>query len=82
MQRTHLVSGVLVAAFGGLCGTAARAEIPTLDAFFAGAQIRSVSISPDGQSLAMIVTADNKNFVAVKERMARFMAAGFLAICR
>ena len=79
MRRTHLVGGVLVVAFSGLCGTAARAEIPTLDAFFAGAQIRSVSISPDGQSLAMIVTADNKNFVAVKERNSAKPATPILA---
>jgi dienelactone hydrolase len=79
MRRTLLVGGVLVVAFSGLCGTAARAEIPTLDAFFAGAQIRSVSISPDGQSLAMIVTADNKNFVAVKERNSAKPATPILA---
>ncbi len=42
--------------------------MPTLDAFFQGAQIRSVSISPNGKRLAMIVTADGKDFVAVKDR--------------
>ncbi|MES1263642.1 MAG: hypothetical protein ABUL69_04750, partial [Peristeroidobacter soli] len=72
---------------GGLVAMAAcfftagvlRAEIPTLDAFFTGAQIRSVSISPNGQSLAMIVTADGKNFVAVKERNSAAPATPILA---
>ena len=79
MRRIHLASGVLVAALSGIVGMAAGAEVPTLDAFFAGAQIRSVSISPNGQSLAMIVTADGKNFVAVKERNSATPATPILA---
>jgi dipeptidyl aminopeptidase/acylaminoacyl peptidase len=46
----------------------ARAEAPPLDAFFAGAQVRSVAISPDGKQLSMIVEAEGKQFVAVKDR--------------
>ena len=57
----------------------AYAAPPTLDAFFSGAQIKSVSISPDGHLLAMIVTADGKNFVAVKDRMSAAPAVPILA---
>jgi dienelactone hydrolase len=52
---------------------------PTLDAFFQGAQIRSVSISPNGKLLAMIVTAEGKNFVAVKDRTSATPATPILA---
>ena len=79
MRRTGLVGGMLAASLGVFCGAVAQAEVPPLDAFFTGAQIRSVSISPDGQSLAMIVAADGKNFVAVKERNSASPAAPILA---
>ncbi len=57
----------------------AGAAPPSLDAFFQGAQIRSLSISPDGKLLAMIVTADGKTFVAVKDRTAATPATPVLA---
>ena len=60
----HLVHAAIVSCFA----LAAGAAPPTLDAFFQGAQIRSVSISPDGKLLAMIATADGRDFVAVKDR--------------
>jgi dipeptidyl aminopeptidase/acylaminoacyl peptidase len=63
----------------GVLAVSAQAAPPTLDAFFAGAQIKSVSISPDGHLLAMIVTADGKNFVAVKDRMSAAAATPILA---
>jgi len=62
-----------------LFAVSAAAAVPTLDAFFQGAQIKSVSISPDGKLLAMIVTADGKNFVAVKDRTAPTPATPVLA---
>jgi dipeptidyl aminopeptidase/acylaminoacyl peptidase len=62
-----LVTGRLVAA------------APSLDAFFQGAQIRSVSVSPDGKLLAMIVSAEGKVFVAVKDRTSSQPAAPILA---
>src|SRR3954463_3741429 len=58
----------LCAALLGCVSMAGVAAVPTLEAFFEGAQIRSVSISPDGKSLAMIVVANGKEFVAVKDR--------------
>jgi dipeptidyl aminopeptidase/acylaminoacyl peptidase len=57
----------------------AGAAVPTIEAFFQGAQIRSVSISPDGKWLAMMVTAEGKNFVAVKDRTSPTPATPVLA---
>ncbi len=57
----------------------AGAAVPTLDAFFQGAQIHSVSVSPNGKRLAMIVTADGKDFVAVKDRTSATPATPVLA---
>jgi len=61
--RRRVCAGIL-----GSFALAAGAAVPTLDAFFQGAQIRSVSISPNGKRLAMIVAAEGKDFVAVKDR--------------
>jgi dipeptidyl aminopeptidase/acylaminoacyl peptidase len=57
------------------CGAA----VPTLENFFEGTQIRSVSISPDGKWLAMIATRDGKEFVAVKDRTSATPATPVLA---
>jgi dienelactone hydrolase len=62
-----------------LISFSANAAVPTLDAFFQGAQVHSVSISPSGNRLAMIVTADGKDFVAVKDRTTATPAAPVLA---
>jgi dienelactone hydrolase len=62
-----------------LISFSANAAVPTLDAFFQGAQVHSVSISPNGNRLAMIVTADGKDFVAVKDRTTATPAAPVLA---
>ena len=70
MKRYGYGRSLLCAAFLGITLGTAGAAVPTLDAFFEGAQIRSVSISPDGKSLAMIVVANGKEFVAVKDRTA------------
>lgn len=59
--------------------TAAHAAPPSLEAFFQGAQIREVSVSPDGNWLSMIVIADGKIFVAVKDRNAAAAATPILA---
>ncbi|HEY6126321.1 MAG TPA: prolyl oligopeptidase family serine peptidase, partial [Steroidobacteraceae bacterium] len=67
------IAAALVAA-----GTASAA-VPTLEAFFDGASIQSVSISPDGQLLAMIVTTEDKIFVAVKDRKSSTPALPVLA---
>ncbi|HTU64937.1 MAG TPA: alpha/beta fold hydrolase [Steroidobacteraceae bacterium] len=61
-----------------LAGVASAAP-PSLDDFFSGAQIRSVSISPNGQYLAMIVNLDDRRFVAVKDRTSSAPAAPVLA---
>jgi len=58
---------------------AAQAAPPPLEAFFEGAQIRGVSISPDGRALAMIVEASGKLFVAVKDRTSATPAVPVLA---
>ena len=71
MVRSRLLRGIPLAAVLLCVHVATQAAPPPLEAFFAGAQIRSVSISPDGQALAMIVTADGKQFVAVKDRAQR-----------
>src|SRR4051794_6454013 len=47
---------------------AASAAPPPLEAFFEGAQLRSVSLSPDGKLLAMIVEMQGKLFIGVKDR--------------
>jgi dTDP-glucose pyrophosphorylase len=62
MKRYGYGRSLLCAAFLGITLGTASAAVPTLDAFFEGAQIRSVSISPDGKSLAMIVVANGKEF--------------------
>src|SRR5688572_24635340 len=51
-----------------LVPAAVMAAPPTLDAFFEGAQIRSVNISPDGKRISMIVESAGKLFIAVKDR--------------
>ena len=56
-----------------------RAAPPPLEAFFEGAQIRSVSISPDSRFLAMIAAAEGKTFVAVKDRTGAAPALPVLA---
>jgi acetyl esterase/lipase len=58
----------LLAALSAMLPAGAHAAPPPLDAFFAGAQIRSVSISPNGNLLAMIVEMEGKLFVGVKDR--------------
>jgi dipeptidyl aminopeptidase/acylaminoacyl peptidase len=68
----------LACAWVSLVAVPAGTAVPTLDAFFQGAQIRSVSISSDGKLLAMIATADGKNFVAVKDRTSPAPAAPVL----
>ncbi len=68
MKRYGVGRALLGATLLVCVSVASVAAVPTLDAFFEGAQIRSVSISPDGKSLAMIVVADGKEFVAVKDR--------------
>jgi dipeptidyl aminopeptidase/acylaminoacyl peptidase len=70
-MRISAVRGALALGFSWLAfaGGAAAAP-PTLDNFFEGVQIRHVSISPSGQYLAMIVNADDRRFVAVKDRFA------------
>jgi dipeptidyl aminopeptidase/acylaminoacyl peptidase len=78
-MKRNAVRHVLAAALLGGVSMAGVAAIPTLDAFFEGAQIRSVSISPDGKSLAMIVTANGKEFVAVKDRGSPTPATPILA---
>ena len=78
MARFRPFTPIVVAAWA-LASLTAHAAPPTLDAFFSGAQIKSVSISPDGHLLAMIVTADGKNFVAVKDRMSAAPATPILA---
>jgi dipeptidyl aminopeptidase/acylaminoacyl peptidase len=76
-RSSSIVSTALVTWL--LAATSAHAAPPTLDDFFSGAQIKSVSISPDGHLLAMIVSADGKNFVAVKDRMSATPATPVLA---
>lgn len=79
MKRHGIRSALLGAALLAGASTRGLAAVPTLDAFFEGAQIRSVSISPDGKSLAMIVTANGKNFIAVKDRTSATPATPVLA---
>jgi dipeptidyl aminopeptidase/acylaminoacyl peptidase len=67
-MKRYGIRQALLCAVLGCVSVAAVAAVPTLEAFFTGAQIHSVSISPDGKSLAMIVVADGKEFVAVKDR--------------
>jgi dipeptidyl aminopeptidase/acylaminoacyl peptidase len=52
----------------GLLSAAAFAAPPPLEAFFEGAQLRSVNISPDGKRISMIVESEGKLFIAVKDR--------------
>jgi dipeptidyl aminopeptidase/acylaminoacyl peptidase len=74
LQRSLALAAILsTAAF------TSGAAVPTLDNFFQGAQIRSVSISPNGKLLAMIATADGKDFVAVKDRTSATPATPVLA---
>lgn len=75
LQRRWRLGALMLVCFS----LSARAAVPTLDAFFQGAQIHSVSISPNGKRLAMVVTADGKDFVAVKDRTAAAPAAPVLA---
>ena len=75
LQRRSPVYAVILSSFA----LGASAAVPTLDAFFQGAQIHSVSISPNGKLLAMIVTADGKDFVAVKDRTSATPATPVLA---
>jgi dipeptidyl aminopeptidase/acylaminoacyl peptidase len=69
----------LVAIALSISSVAGHAAPPSLDAFFDGAQIREVSLSPDGNWLSMIVLADGKSFVAVKNRNDTAAAAPILA---
>jgi dipeptidyl aminopeptidase/acylaminoacyl peptidase len=74
------VRGALVAAVVSLFGTTpVSAAPPSLDDFFSGVQIRGVSISPNGQFLAMIVNAEDRRFVAVKDRFASTPAVPVVA---
>jgi hypothetical protein len=73
--RRSRVCAMILSAFT-LC---AGAAVPSLDAFFQGAQLHSVSVSPNGKRLAMIVTADGKEFVAVKDRTSATPATPVLA---
>ncbi len=79
MGRFRLRCAHVCAAIMSLVSGNAGAAVPTLDAFFQGAQIHSVSISPNGKLLAMIVTADGKDFVAVKDRTSATPATPVLA---
>ncbi len=72
--RASVAVGLLVAVAAG-----AHAAPPPLDAFFGGTQIHSVSMSPDGKLLAMIVGSDDKIFVAVKDRATSAPAVPVLA---
>jgi acetyl esterase/lipase len=74
LQRSLALAAILSAAT-----VTSGAAVPTLDNFFQGAQIHSVSISPNGKLLAMIVTADGKEFVAVKDRTSATPATPVLA---
>jgi dipeptidyl aminopeptidase/acylaminoacyl peptidase len=40
---------------------------PPLDAFFAGARVGSVAISPDAHYISLVVTLEGRSFVAVKD---------------
>jgi dipeptidyl aminopeptidase/acylaminoacyl peptidase len=75
LQRRILAGALIFSSFA----MAAGAAVPTLDAFFQGAQIRSVSIAPNGKRLAMIVAADGKDFVAVKDLTSATPATPVLA---
>jgi dipeptidyl aminopeptidase/acylaminoacyl peptidase len=77
MGETMLRWPVAIALLIPIAG--AGASPPSLDAFFEGAQIREVSISPDGNWLSMIVIADGKYFVAVKNRNDAAAATPILA---
>ena len=79
MKRTNYLGTVLAACLLLAHGARLPAAVPTLDAFFTGAQIHSVSISPNGQSLAMIVSANGRSFIAVKDRASAAPAAPILA---
>lgn len=69
-----------IAALVSLCllGVAGAAP-PALDDFFSGAQLRGVSISPNGQYLALIVNASDRRFIAVKDRNSATPATPVLA---
>src|ERR1041384_5281034 len=73
------VRGAIAAAIVSLFGGGALAAPPVLDDFFSGAQLRGVSISPNGQYLAMIVNTGDRRFVAVKDRFASAPAAPVVA---
>lgn len=57
------VSGLTLA-----CASAIAAAPPTIEAFVSGAKVEQVSISPDGQYLALIIAQDGRRFVAVNDR--------------
>jgi dipeptidyl aminopeptidase/acylaminoacyl peptidase len=69
----------LAIALWAVLASAAVAAPPPLEAFFEGAQIRSVSVSPNGKMLAMIVESEGKLFVAVKDRTSNAPALPVLA---
>ncbi len=79
MTRIKLPQALTLAAILSTTAITSGAAVPTLDNFFQGAQIHSVSISPNGKLLAMIVTADGKDFVAVKDRTSATPATPVLA---
>ena len=79
MTHIKLPRSLALAAILTAAAFTSGAAVPTLDNFFQGAQIRSVSISPNGKLLAMIATADGKDFVAVKDRTAATPATPVLA---
>jgi len=79
MTQTKLRRSLALAAILSAAAVTSGAAVPTLDNFFQGAQIHSVSISPNGKLLAMIVTADGKDFVAVKDRTSATPATPVLA---
>ena len=55
-------AGVLLASMSSLAG-AALAAPPTLEAFFEGAQIRSVAISPSGRTFIAYGDDESHNIV-------------------
>jgi len=79
-MNTRSVRGAIAAAIVFISGIGApRAAPPTLDDFFSGAQIRNVAISPNGQYLVMIVNANDRRFVAVKDRFSNTPASPVVA---
>ena len=79
MEGSKVARALRRAATCMVLASAALAAPPTLDAFFEGAKISSISISPDGRYLAMIVAAEGRNFVAVKDRTSAAFAVPVLA---